>query len=56
MAEWQKRIVENLDGITVSLDDEVPFDADKCLSECSGLCCFDIQVMVDPFDIFRITR
>ena len=56
MVEWQKRIVENLEGITVSLDDEVPFDGDKCLSECSGICCFDIQVMVDPFDVFRITR
>ncbi|MFB0545251.1 MAG: hypothetical protein ACETVN_06040 [Asgard group archaeon] len=56
MADWQKKIVENLDGITVSLDDEVVFDGYKCLSECNGLCCFDIQVMVDPFDIFRITR
>lgn len=38
----------------LKLDDEFPFDGTRCVTECGGKCCTDIDVKINPFDIYRI--
>lgn len=39
----------------LSLDDKIKFDPKVCF-QCGGYCCFDIDVILTPYDMYRLAR
>jgi hypothetical protein len=54
VGETFKHIFDGLSDKFLSMDDEFPFDHRKCVEECGGLCCLNIPVSINPYDVYRI--
>jgi len=49
--EWQKELVEKYEQIRVGPDD--PVYEYGCI-RCGGICCFNTDVLINPYDVWRI--
>lgn len=53
MEEWQKKLADNYDKMVVK-DDGIIYES-NCLA-CGGRCCIDQEILVNPYDVWRIVH
>lgn len=54
MPESQRSILSRARKNALRLTDSFPFDGQKCLTDCGGLCCINIDVPINPYDVWQI--